>query len=91
MLQDIKMRLKIAWVLLMFSTGCQNNQDRQAQLRQLRQQLDKAAEARIDSAYSAINKECDSLMLFRVPLQADSILRLRDSLKQISLKKEKQP
>ena len=41
---------------------------------------DAASEAKIDSAYALITRECDSLMQFKVPLLVDSLLK-NDSLK----------
>ena len=40
---------------------------------------DAASEAIIDSAYTAINRQCDSLRQFKVPIMADSLLK-NDSL-----------
>lgn len=40
---------------------------------------DAASEARIDSAYKAIAQECDSLLLFTVPMLVDALIR-HDSL-----------
>lgn len=35
---------------------------------------DSVSEARIDSAYTALNTACDSMMVYRVPRMVDSLL-----------------
>ena len=39
------------------------------------QNLQKVTEARIDSAFTAIRQRCDSILLYQVPLKADSIFQ----------------
>lgn len=71
---------KIVFPLLLLLLGCQNRQDNERYQQLLRQQVDKAAEARIDSANAAIQRRCDSLLVHQVPLLADSIVQAMDSI-----------
>jgi uncharacterized lipoprotein NlpE involved in copper resistance len=71
---------KLVFPLLLTLLGCKNQQDDERYQQLLRQRVDKAAEARIDSAYAAILTRCDSLLVNQVPLWADSIVRAMDSI-----------
>lgn len=42
---------------------------------QYERELNSRAETRIDSAYAAITAQCDTLVKYKVPLMADSILK----------------
>lgn len=68
------MTRQILVLLLMGVAGCENQHDREVYQQQFRSRVDAAAEARIDSAYKAIQERCDSLMEFRVPVVVDSIV-----------------
>ncbi|RXK85812.1 hypothetical protein [Filimonas effusa] len=50
--------------------------DQEEQLIEFQKQLDNEASARIDSAYAAITRRCDSIQRYRVPLLVDSLLKL---------------
>jgi uncharacterized lipoprotein NlpE involved in copper resistance len=76
----LKLTQKIAFPLLLTLLGCQNQQDSEQYQQMLRQRIDKAAEARIDSAYAAIQSRCDSLLVYRVPQLADSMVKAMDSI-----------
>lgn len=71
---------KLAFPLLLTLLGCKNQQDDERYQQLLRQRVDKAAEARIDSANAAIQRRCDSLLVNGVPLWADSIVKAMDSV-----------
>jgi uncharacterized lipoprotein NlpE involved in copper resistance len=79
MLDMLNLTQKSASALLLVLLGCQNQQDKDQYQEALRQQIDKASEARIDSAYSAIQRRCDSLLMYRVPQLADSMVKAMDS------------
>jgi hypothetical protein len=76
----LKLTQKPACLLLLAVLGCQNQRDNEQYQQMLRQRVDKAAEARIDSAYAAIQRRCDSLLMFRVPQLADSMVKAMDSI-----------
>jgi hypothetical protein len=62
--------------LLLLLAGCHNPHDQELYQQQFRRRVDAAAEARIDSAYAAIQQRCDSLMQHQVPLAADSLAKI---------------
>lgn len=76
----LKLTQKLAFLLLFVLPGCKNQQDDERYQQLLRQRVDKAAEAQIDSANAAIQTHCDSLLVNQVPLWADSIVRAMDSI-----------
>jgi hypothetical protein len=76
----LKLTQKTVFALLVLLAGCYNPIDQEQYGQQLRRRVDNLAEARIDSAYRAIQQRCDSLLLHRVPLWADSLAKaIRDS------------
>lgn len=70
-----KKSIKIFLILLALA-GCQTKKGRRAYEAELQRRADIAVEARIDSAYTAIQQQCDSLLQNRVSLLADSITNL---------------
>jgi hypothetical protein len=79
------MGLNVIKVFIIFClAGCQTQQGREGYQQEIQRRADIAAEARIDSAYAAMKVECDSLLTSKVPLMADSVIRvmeIEDSLK----------
>jgi hypothetical protein len=65
-------------IFLVVITACNEPADEHTKEDTLKM-ADAASEARIDSAYKAINRICDSLTQFKVPVMADSLLK-NDSL-----------
>jgi uncharacterized lipoprotein NlpE involved in copper resistance len=80
-----KLTQKFAFLLLLVLLGCQNQQDQEHYQQAFRERVDKAAEARIDSAYAAIQSRCDSLLVYRVPQLADSIIKAMDSINHLKM------
>ncbi len=66
-------------IIIFFLAGCGTQQGREKYLQEIQQKADIDAEARIDSAYAAINHECDSLLVNKVPQMADSIIGIIDA------------
>jgi len=54
--------------------GCDGG-ERAPSLQEIQHQQDSLSEARIDSAYTAINNNCDTLMVHLVPQLVDSFLK----------------
>lgn len=52
-----------------------SNRDEE-ELEQFERQLNIDTEARIDAAYQLISQECDSLLIHRVPKDADSLYKI---------------
>jgi hypothetical protein len=66
--------IKIFTIFLL--AGCNTPQGRDVYEQEMQQRADIAAEARIDSAYAAMKAECDSLVTYKVPLMADSVIKV---------------
>jgi hypothetical protein len=85
--QDVKMGLNvIKIIIILLPVGCNTPQGRQIYEQEIQRRADVEAEARIDSAYAAMKNECDSLLVHKVPVMADSLINLMkmaDSLKSI--------
>jgi hypothetical protein len=64
----------IVYCLFFSFFGCQAPQNRQPDLAILHY-ADSLSEARIDSAYAAIKANCDTLMKYKAPVMADSLLK----------------
>jgi hypothetical protein len=62
-------------IIIFLLAGCQTQQGREVYIQEMQRRADIAAEARIDSAYTATNAVCDSLLAYRVPLMADSVIK----------------
>ncbi len=86
--QDEKMGLNCIKIIIIFLlAGCNTPQGREVYEQEIQRRADIEAEARIDSAYAAMKEECDSLLVNKVPLLADSvinIMNLADSLERVS-------
>jgi hypothetical protein len=85
--QDGKMGANVIKIIIIFLlAGCGTQQGRETYRQELQHRADIEAEARIDSAYAAMKAACDSLLIYKVPLMADSVIRameLTDSIKNI--------
>jgi uncharacterized protein YcfL len=86
-IQDGKMGLNvIKFIIIFLLAGCSSQQGREVYRQEIQRRADVEAEARIDSAYAAMKIECDSLLVNKVPVMADSIINLMnlaDSLQSI--------
>jgi len=69
----VTLKFTVYCALLLFC-ACSGGEREPDQL-ELQRLNDAASEARIDSAYAAIRGNCDTLMLYRAPQLADSVLR----------------
>ncbi len=76
----LKVTIKFTVCLFFLSAGCSSllsdctgKTDHQVKTDSLRQ-VDSVSEARIDSANTAINVECDTALLYTVPRLADSLM-----------------
>ncbi len=71
----LKVTLKFAAAVLIFLLNACNHNTVVDEKEKNEHIADSLTEAIIDSAYIAINQECDTLMKYRVPVLADSILK----------------
>lgn len=71
----LNVTIKFTVYCLFFSVfGCQAPQNQQTDLSK-QHYADSLSEARIDSAYAAIRNNCDSLLQYKAPAMADSLLK----------------
>jgi hypothetical protein len=73
MLLKVTLKFNIYCAIILFY-GCAEVEKHQSELA-LQHIKDSISEARIDSAYAAINSECDTLMVYQVPQMVDSLLK----------------
>ena len=73
MLLKVTLKFSIYCVIILFC-GCKAGERPQTDL-EIQHIKDSVSEARIDSAYAAINSECDTLMVHQVPQMVDSFLK----------------
>jgi hypothetical protein len=71
----LKVTLKFSfYCVIILSWGCSGSDHAMPAL-ETEHVKDSVSEARIDSAYAAINKQCDTLMVYQVPAMVDSLLK----------------
>ncbi len=71
----LKVTLKfIFYCVFLLFCGCWNAV-KEPQTLEMQHYNDSVSEARIDSAYIEIRSNCDTMMLYRVPLMVDSFLK----------------
>ncbi len=71
----LKVTLKFSiYCVIIFFCGCTAGEKPQTDL-EIQHIKDSVSEARIDSAYSAIKSQCDTLMFYQVPKMVDSFLK----------------
>ena len=73
MLLKVTLNFSFYCVIILFS-GCTAGEKPQADL-EMQHIKDSVSEARIDSAYTIIKNQCDTLMLHQVPQMVDSFLK----------------
>ena len=67
---------KVTLIFILFLlSGCLH--DESTNLEKFEQQLNKDAETRIDAAYIAIQRHCDSVVTYEIPRIADSISSIK--------------
>jgi len=71
----LKVTLKFSfYCVIILCFGCSGADKQQPEL-EIQRVRDSVSEARIDSAYAAIKKQCDTLMVYQVPKMVDSLLK----------------
>lgn len=73
MLLKVTLKFNIYCVIILFC-GCTAGEKPQTE-QEIQDIKDSVSEARIDSAYSAIKSQCDTLMVYQVPKMVDSFLK----------------
>ncbi len=73
MLLKVTLKFSIYCVIILFY-GCRTREKLPSDL-ELQHFKDSVSEARIDSAYSIIKNQCDTLMVHQVPQMVDSFLK----------------
>jgi len=73
MLLKVTLKLCISFVIIFFYS-CTPGERAKQELEKQRIQ-DAVAEARIDSAYAAVKRKCDSLRVYQLPQMVDSFLK----------------
>ncbi len=71
----LKVTLKFSiYCLIILQIGCAEGENQQTAF-EIQRNKDSVSEARIDSAYASIKKQCDTLMVYQVPQMVDSFLK----------------
>ncbi len=73
MLLKVTLKFSFYYVIILFY-GCTAGENPQAYL-EMQHHKDSVSEARIDSAYTFIKSQCDTLMVYQVPQMVDSFLK----------------
>lgn len=77
----LKVTIKLAvYCIIFLFLGCNETKKEVPELEVLHY-ADSTSEARIDSAYAAIRSNCDTLLKYKAPVMADSLLKDSTSLK----------
>lgn len=79
----LKVTIKLAvYCIIFLFLGC-NEPKKEVPELEILHNADSTSEARIDSAYAAIRSNCDSLLKYKAPVMADSLLKDSAYLKKI--------